>query len=190
MVELTMADLAAAMRAAVRGLVDRLDTEQRRQLVLPFDGDMHKRWTYLPGQRPGLRLGDLSDEQLEPALDLLQLVHSVRGWSDTQLVIRIEAVRRELSLQQAGRAGVDPYQDLPYWLVVLGDRRAPIPGPGGSTATTCWRRPWWSGIRSTGMAIHNPQQKIRRPTTRRNPRVRSCDRGKSRRGGADAPVTG
>jgi hypothetical protein len=46
------------------------------------------------------------DEQLEPALDLLQLVHSVRGWSDTQLVIRIEAVRRELSLQQAGRAVV------------------------------------------------------------------------------------
>ena len=28
---------------------------------------------------------------------------------------------RELSLQQAGRAGVDPYRDLPYWLVVLGD---------------------------------------------------------------------
>src|SRR4051794_8885208 len=121
MVELTMPDLAGAMRAAVRGLVDRLDTEQRRQLVFPFDGDMHKRWTYLPGQRPGLRLGDLSDEQLEPAMDLLQLVHSVRGWSDTQLVIQIEAVRRELSLNQAGRDGVDPYRDLPYWLVVLGD---------------------------------------------------------------------
>src|SRR5215213_5922287 len=121
MVELTMPDLAAAMRAAVRGLVDRLDTEQRRRVVFSFDGDMHKQWTYFPGQRPGLRLGDLSDEQLEWALDLLQLVHSVRGWSDTQLVIRIEAVRRELSLQQAGRAGVDPYRDLPYWLVVLGD---------------------------------------------------------------------
>src|SRR4029453_12466251 len=65
-----MPDLAAAMRAAVRGLVDRLDTEQRRQLVFRFDGDMHKRWTYLPGQRPGLRLSDLSEEQLEPALDL------------------------------------------------------------------------------------------------------------------------
>src|SRR3954467_3069340 len=121
MVELTMPDLAGAMRAAVRGLVDLLDTEQRRQLVFTFDGDMHKRWTYLPGQRPGLRLGDLSDEQLGPALDLLQLVHSVRGWSDTQLVIRIEAVRRELSLEQSGRVGADPYRDLPYWLVVLGD---------------------------------------------------------------------
>src|SRR5215210_7657794 len=133
MAELTMPDLAATMRAVVGGLVERLDSEQRRRVVFPFDGDMHKRWTYLPGQRPGLRLGDLSDEQLEPVLDLLQLVHSVRGWSDTQLVIRIEAVRRELSLQQAGRAGIDPYRDLPYWLVVL-----------GNPASTCWRRPrWW-----------------------------------------------
>src|SRR5829696_7821648 len=121
MVEFTMPDLGAAMRAAVRGLVDRLDTEQRRQVVFSFDADMHRRWSYLPGQRPGLRLGELSEVQLESALELLQLVHSVRGWSDTQLVIRIEAVRRELSLRQAGRAGVDPYRDLPYWLVVLGD---------------------------------------------------------------------
>src|SRR3954471_16405176 len=117
MAELTMPDLAAAMRAVVRRLVERLDIQQRRHGVFSFDGDIHKRWTYLPGQRPGLRLGDLSDEQLEPALDLLQLVHSVRGWSDTQLVIRIEAVRRELSLNQAGRDGADPYRDLPYWLV-------------------------------------------------------------------------
>jgi hypothetical protein len=121
MAELTMPELAAAMRTAVQGLVGCLDTEQRGHAVLPFDGDLHKRWTYFPGQRPGLRLGDLSEEQLEPALDLLQLVHSLRGWSDAQLVIRIEAVRRELSLQQASRVGVDPYRDLPYWLVVLGD---------------------------------------------------------------------
>ena len=121
MAELMMSDLAAAMRAAVRGLVDRVNSEQLRRLVFPFDLDLHKRWTYLPGERPGLRLGELSDEQLDPALDLLQVVHSVRGWSDTQLVIRIEAVRRELSLQRTGRAGVDPYRDLPYWLVVLGD---------------------------------------------------------------------
>ena len=53
MVELTMPDLAAAMRAAVRGLVDRLDTERRRQLVFLFDGDMHKRWTYLLVSDPG-----------------------------------------------------------------------------------------------------------------------------------------
>lgn len=121
MAELTMPDLAAAMRLAVRGLVDRLDSTQRRRMVLPFDADLHRQWSYIPGERPGVRLGDLSAEQLDPALDLLQLVHSVRGWSDTQLVIRIEAARRELAFRQAGKAGVDPYRDLPYWLVILGD---------------------------------------------------------------------
>ena len=36
-------------------------------------------------------------------LDLLQLVQSLRGWSDTQLVTRIE-LSGELSMQQASRA--------------------------------------------------------------------------------------
>lgn len=127
MAELTMPELASAMRAAVRKLVDQLDAEQRRRGVFPFDGDLHKRWTYLPGERPGLRLGDLTDVQLDVALDLLELAHSVRGWSDTQLVIRIEAARRELALQQADRSDIDPYRDLPYWLVVLGDPRSTEP---------------------------------------------------------------
>jgi hypothetical protein len=131
MAELTMADLAAAMRATVRVLVDRLDTEQRSRVVLPFDRDLHRLWTYFPGERPGIRLGDLADDQLEPALDLLQLVHSVRGWSDTQLVIGLEAARRELALQPSDRDSVDPRRDLPYWLVVLGD-------PSG-TGPWAWR---------------------------------------------------
>lgn len=121
MAELSMSDLAAAMRHAARRLVDGLEAGQRRRIAFPFDSDLHRRWTYLPGDRPGLRLGELNDEQLESALDLLQLVHSARGWSDAQLVIGIEAVRRQLALQQAGRTDVDPYRDLPYWLIVLGD---------------------------------------------------------------------
>lgn len=121
MAELTMPELASAMRATVRTLVEHLDAEQRRLAMLPFDGDLHKQWTYLPGERPGLRLGELTDVQLNLALDLLRLAHGVRGWADAQLVIRIEAVRRELALQQANRADIDPYRDLPYWLVVLGD---------------------------------------------------------------------
>jgi hypothetical protein len=43
MAELTMADLAAAMRAVVRGLFDRLDIEQRsvwRDLRRDFAGDL------------------------------------------------------------------------------------------------------------------------------------------------------
>jgi hypothetical protein len=125
--EVMMADLAGSMRTAVRRLVDLLDAEQRRRGVFSFDVELLRQWTYLPGQRPGLRMGDLADDQLEAALNLLQLVHSVRGWSDAQLVIRIEAVRRQLALGHSGRTGVDPYRDLPYWLVVLGDPTGPSP---------------------------------------------------------------
>ncbi|WP_230208143.1 DUF3500 domain-containing protein [Microlunatus sp. Gsoil 973] len=131
MAEFSMPDLAAAMRAAARALIDQLDREQRRSAVFGFEPELHRQWTYLPGDRPGVRLGDLSDAQLESALDLLQLVHSVRGWSDAQLVIAIEAARRALALQQAGRTDLDPYRDLPYWLVILGDP--------ASTAPWAWR---------------------------------------------------
>ena len=55
MVELTVPDLAAAMRAAVRGLVDRLDTEQRRQLVFGFDQIADSR----PHRRGEIRHGEL-----------------------------------------------------------------------------------------------------------------------------------
>lgn len=116
-----MPDLAQAMRATAQTLVGRLDGDQRRQALLPFDQDLHRQWTYLPGERPGIRLGDLTDDQLRCALDLLRLAHSARGWSDAQLVIGIEAVRRELALQEAGRTDIDPRRDLPYWLAVLGD---------------------------------------------------------------------
>jgi hypothetical protein len=46
MAELIMPDLAAAMRAAARRLFERLDSDQRRRVVFPFDGDLHKQWTY------------------------------------------------------------------------------------------------------------------------------------------------
>lgn len=111
MAELSMSDLAAAMRVTVRGLINELDIDQRRRMIMPFDAEQHRSWTYFPGDRAGIRLGELGDEQLELALDLLQLLHSVRGWSDTQLLFSMEAVRQEVSLRR----------DLRYWLVVLGD---------------------------------------------------------------------
>lgn len=116
-----MRDLATTMRTTARSLVDGLDAERHRRMVFPFDGDLHKQWTYFPDERPGLRLGNLADEQLALALDLLQLIHSVRGWSDLQLMFVMEAVRQRLSAQPDGRRDHQPVRDLPYWLVVLGD---------------------------------------------------------------------
>ena len=115
-----MPDLAAAMRGAVVDLIDHLDTNERRRVMFPFDRDLHWRWSYLPGERPGLRLGDLGEAPLQPALHLLHLLHSTRRSADAQLVIRAEAVRRELS-SDTPAGSHQPYRDLPYWLVVLGD---------------------------------------------------------------------
>src|SRR3954451_4541421 len=114
MTSATMPELAGTMRETVRGLINHLDTEQRDRVVFPFDGDLQRRWTYLPGERPGLRLGDLRDEQLERPPHLLEMVHSARGWSDTQLVIRLEAVRRELARQGPHPDDANTSLALPY----------------------------------------------------------------------------
>ena len=119
MAELTMPDLAAAMRAAVRGLIDRLDTEQRRR-GLPVRRrhaqavDLPPRSaTRTPTRRPERGAAGPGAGSAAAGPQRARLVrHSCN---------RIEAVRREVSLQQASRAAVDPYRDLPYWLVVLGD---------------------------------------------------------------------
>src|SRR5437870_5125156 len=107
-----MVALAGCMRQAAARVLDALNPDQRRAATGPLDLIAHRLWTFFPGERPGVRLGDLDDDQLGLALDLLASVHSPRGRADAHLVIRIESVRRELS----GRAG-DPYRNLNYWLL-------------------------------------------------------------------------
>jgi len=122
MADVTMPDLAEAMRSTVRDLIHGLDAGQRDRALFGFDADFHRQWTYFPGERPGLRLGDLGAEQLEKALDLLRLVHSARGWSDAQIVITIEDVKHELLHQRTGQSGGHTHgHRLPYWLAILGD---------------------------------------------------------------------
>jgi len=116
----SMTDLARRMRLAAGRVLDSLHPDQRCAATAPFDLIAHRLWTFFPGERPGARLGDLDDDQLGLALDLLASVHSQRALADAHLVIRIESVRRELS----GRAG-DAYRSLNYWLLITCD-------PGGS----------------------------------------------------------
>jgi hypothetical protein len=112
-----MPQLAQVMRRAAQDLLDCLDAEQRREVTGPFDPREWHRWTYLPGTRPGLRLGELTAEQRERAFDLLHTAFSRRGVADLQLVLRTEEIRRELAAHD--RTFV-PHLDPPYWLRVLG----------------------------------------------------------------------
>jgi hypothetical protein len=112
-----MPQLARAMRRAALDLLDCLDAEQRARVLGAFEPREWHTWTYLPGDRPGLGLGELAADQRERAFDLLHTAFSRRGVSDLQLVLRTEEIRRELADH---RDGLVPHLDPPYWLRILG----------------------------------------------------------------------
>ena len=105
------------MRRAAADLLDALDPDQRRLVAGRFSTDEWRRWTYLPGDRPGVLLGGLAPEQRDRAQDLLETAFSPRGRADLAMVLRTEEIRRELSPSDHAPA---PHLDHLYWLRVLG----------------------------------------------------------------------
>jgi hypothetical protein len=91
-----MRGLAGRMRSAAAAFIDSLSSEQRAVATAPFEAPDREVWTYLPGDRPGLRIAEMGDSQRALALDLLATSYSPRGLSDAHAVRRIEAVRRSL----------------------------------------------------------------------------------------------
>ena len=105
------------MRQAAIDLLDCLTATQRQVVTGTLTTAEWHWWTYLPGERPGLRLGELTPQQRERAFDLLQTAFSPRGVADLAMVLRTEEIRRELARQDRHP---QPHLDPPYWLRVLG----------------------------------------------------------------------
>ena len=107
-------------RAAALELLAALSDEQRARILAPFDTPDHQVWTYLPGDRPGVTLGELDVSQRSLAMRLLELGCSERGYADARAVLFAEAVRRGLAQTTPGSA-VDLGLEQRYYLRILGD---------------------------------------------------------------------
>ena len=75
----TVAPVTASMGERIAAFLDHLDAAQREQAIVEFDTPDRKVWTYLPGDRPGLKLADLTLEQRDVAVSLLELACSADG---------------------------------------------------------------------------------------------------------------
>jgi hypothetical protein len=126
---------AAADDAArcARALVTSLDEGQRGLVRGDLADPDLKQWTYLPGDRPGLKLEQLTAAQHALAVELLRSAHSPDGGDLAVGVIEVERVRRELA------TGAPPDGDR-YYLKVLGD-------PDGD-------EPWGWRINGHHLAVH------------------------------------
>jgi Protein of unknown function (DUF3500) len=122
-----------AMAARVAAFLGALDDGQRAQATTRFDASDHRQWTYLPGDRPGLKLADMTLEQRHVVLALLDVACGVAGAMTARAVIDLDLIRRRLDGEPAA-------DDDRYWVRVLGDPR------GGG--------PWAWRLNGHHLAIH------------------------------------
>ena len=108
------------LREAALNLLATLQPEQLEAIKAPFEVADHQKWTYLPGTRPGLTLGELDPAQRRLAIRLVELTCSERGLADAHAVLFDEAIRRNLPQAEPGSAA-DLYEDQRYYVRILGD---------------------------------------------------------------------
>lgn len=115
-----MRALAQDMTSVVVGFLDALDPAQRRSAQGALQPDEHTRWTYLPGARPGVRVGNLTTEQRRLASQLLATLHGQLGLSTAESVLTVEAYAQGLQPDPDGQALLTRHLDADYWVRVLG----------------------------------------------------------------------
>jgi hypothetical protein len=113
-----MAERAAAFLAS-------LDERQRSAVTGELAGEDFRDWSYIPGTRVGLSLADMTTEQRDAALDLLDSGCSATGARTARAVIELDMIRRQLGGGSPGQG------DDRFWFRVFG-----TPAPEGAWA---WR---------------------------------------------------
>ena len=92
---------AEAMTAAANKFLASLKPEQRAKAVFEFKSDERLNWHYIPKDRKGLPLKEMSAEQQQLALDLLASGLSRQGLEKARTIMSLEPILAEL--EGAGR---------------------------------------------------------------------------------------
>jgi hypothetical protein len=98
----------AIRRAALR-LLEGLSARERERLQLAFDTPQRYRWSYIPGERPGLAAADMAQETRDRAFGLLRAGLSDTGFAKAQGVMSLDSVLRRSTSGPTLRDGEDGY---------------------------------------------------------------------------------
>ena len=132
--------VAARIGEAVRRWLDALDPGQAARAAFRFESADRFAWDYLPGERKGLGLGDMTVDQRTAAMAVVDAAMSDRGASEVRAVIALEPILGELERLAGRQFGPRRDPDL-YWFAAFGE-------PGGDD-------PWAWRVGGHHVAIHS-----------------------------------
>lgn len=108
----------SAVRTAATAFLQSLTPAQKEQAQFSFDDEERFHWNYVPMDRKGIPLKELTEAQYRAAMDLLRTALSDTGYQKTKAVIELEVVLKEVE----GRGADDHYRDHgKYYLSVFGN---------------------------------------------------------------------
>ncbi len=106
------------MRAAAQSFVQSLTSQQKEKALFPFDDEERYHWNYVPLERKGIPLKELSSAQHSAGMSLLRTALSNNGFEKTRAIIELEAVLKEVE----GRGADDHYRDSgKYYFSIFGN---------------------------------------------------------------------
>ena len=91
------------MVAAADAFLKSLDGDGRKLALIPFTDSARVDWSYLPGRRAGLRLGQMSSSQKAAAMALLRSGLSELGYEKTTNIVALEEILGDI--ERGGHAG-------------------------------------------------------------------------------------
>jgi hypothetical protein len=106
--------LAAEMSGAASALLESLEAPQSAKLNYSFDDAERQNWHFIPRQRSGLALKDMTAEQRKAALALLRTGLSAQGYDKASAIMALEQVLAEL--EGPGRSIARDPQLYHVWL--------------------------------------------------------------------------
>lgn len=83
--------------------LESLSADQKGKAQKPFDDDYRTNWRYVPANREGINLGQMTPAQTDMALALLRSSLGEAGWKRTETIKSLEDVLKELENGNAGR---------------------------------------------------------------------------------------
>jgi len=100
---------ASAMADAAKAFLATLDTEQKAKATFPFNAEERLNWHFIPKERKGLPLKEMSPTQKKAALDLLRAGLSEKGYTKAETIRRLDEVLREMERDTRGVRDSEKY---------------------------------------------------------------------------------